>query len=149
MTTALGLGLAAYIAVLVTGDIYLILVHIFKASGKLARERLELGKSSAEQKQPLVCVQLPVQNEASMVVRAIDALCALNWPKERLEIPVLDDASTDDTRRLAAERISVWSREDIKVFLHCRVDRSEYKAELLREALQLAKAKYVAILEVD
>lgn len=150
MITAIALGLAVYIAVLTTGDIYLIMVHVFRARGLLARERLELDESlSAPGQQPLICVQLPVHNEASMVGRAIDALCGLDWPRDRLEIQVLDDASTDDTPRLAAERIAAWSSEGVGVFLHSRVDRADYKAGLLREGLQLTKANYVAVFDVD
>lgn len=150
MTTALALGLAAYIAVLAAGDIYLILVHISRAPSLLARERLELSESSpTRNQQPLICVQLPVHNEALMVGRAIDALCGLDWPKDRLEVQVLDDVSTDDTPQLAAERIAAWSREGVKVLLHSRVNRSDYKAGLLREGLQLTEANYVAVFDVD
>jgi cellulose synthase/poly-beta-1,6-N-acetylglucosamine synthase-like glycosyltransferase len=148
--TVLGLGLAAYIAVLAAGDVYLILVHVFAARRRLARELLELGQLPMERdRQPSICVQLPVHNEASMVGRAIDALCNLDWPKDRLEIQVLDDASTDETAGLAVERIAAWSREGINIVLHSRVDRSDYKAGLLREGLQLTTARYIAVFDVD
>lgn len=150
MITALGLGLAAYIAALAAGDIYLILVHVFEAKRRLARERLELGQLPREpDQQPLICIQLPVHNEASMVGRAIDAACGLDWPRDRLEIQVLDDASTDETPRLAAERIAAWSAHGSRISLHSRVDRSDYKAGLLREGLQLTTANYVAVFDVD
>lgn len=148
--TALGLGLAAYIAVLAAGDIYLILVHVFEARRRLARERLDLDRLSRESDQlPLICIQLPIHNEASMVARAINAACGLDWPKDRLEIQVLDDASTDETPRLAAERIAAWSAQGSRIFLHRRDDRSDYKAGLLREGLQLTAANYVAVFDVD
>jgi len=148
--TALGLGLAAYIAVLAAGDVYLILVHVFAARNRLARERGELSRLSLERDQePLICVQLPVHNEASMVGRAIDAACGLDWPRDRLEIQVLDDASTDETRRLAGDRMAAWSEKGARIFLHSRVDRTDYKAGLLREGLQLTTARYVAVFDVD
>ena len=150
MITALGLGLAAYIAVLAAGDLYLILVHVLAANRRLARERAELAQLAHEpDRQPLICVQLPVHNEASMVVRAIDAACSLDWPRDRLEIQVLDDASTDGTPRLAAERIAEWSAKGVRIVLHSRVDRSDYKAGLLRQGLQLTTADYVAVFDVD
>lgn len=150
MITILGLCLAAYIALLAAGDVYLILVHVLEARSRLARELLELGRLSLERdRQPLICVQLPVHNEASMVGRAIDAVCKLDWPKDRLEIQVLDDASTDETPRLAAERIAAWSSEGVRIVLHSRADRSDYKAGLLREGLGLTAARYIAVFDVD
>jgi cellulose synthase/poly-beta-1,6-N-acetylglucosamine synthase-like glycosyltransferase len=148
--TALGLGLAAYIAVLTAGDIYLILVHVLAARRRLARERAELAHLSHEpERQPSICIQLPVHNEAAMVARAIDAACRLDWPRDRLEIQVLDDASTDETPRLAAERIAAWSATGTRIHLHSRADRSDYKAGLLREGLELTAADYVAVFDVD
>lgn len=150
MITALGLALAAYIAVLAAGDLYLILVHVLAANRRLARERAELARLSHESdRRPLICIQLPVHNEAAMVARAIDAACGLDWPRDRLEIQVLDDASTDDTPRIAAERIAAWSARGIRVGLHSRVDRSDYKAGLLRDGLRLTTAEYVAVFDVD
>src|SRR2546423_500555 len=45
---------------------------------------------------PVVTIQLPVYNERYVVERLIDAVCRIDYPRDLLEIQVLDD-STDDT----------------------------------------------------
>src|SRR4029453_7628059 len=59
------------------------------------------GSASARERDPLpyVTVQLPIYNEASVAPRLIEAVCRLDWPKDRIEIQVPDD-STDDTHAL-------------------------------------------------
>lgn len=51
---------------------------------------------------PKVCVQLPTYNEALVVDRLIEAVCKINYPKDKLEIQVLDD-STDETQDVLKE----------------------------------------------
>src|SRR5882724_10795920 len=59
---------------------------------------------------PRVTVQLPVYNERYVVERLIDTVCAFDYPRDRLEIQVLDD-STDDTAQIAQARVSRWKQE--------------------------------------
>ena len=79
--------------------------------------------------EPVVTVQLPVFNELYVVDRLIDSVCALDYPKEKLEIQVLDD-STDETFQLVEKAVKRYTLlgYDIK-HIH-RVDRSGYKAGL-------------------
>ena len=72
---------------------------------------------------PIVTVQLPIYNEMYVVDRLIDSVCALDYPKDRLEIQVLDD-STDETCDIAelAVRRQAARGFDIK-YLH-RTDRA-------------------------
>ena len=58
---------------------------------------------------PMVTVQLPVYNELYVVERLIDAVARFDWPKERLEIQVLDD-SDDETVELIARKVSHWQQ---------------------------------------
>ena len=51
---------------------------------------------------PRVCVQIPTYNERACAKRAIDAACALRWPRESFEVQVLDDS--DDGRRILSRR---------------------------------------------
>ena len=53
---------------------------------------------------PRVTVQLPMYNEKYVVERLLDAVCALDYPRDRLEIQVLDD-STDETTAIAARKV--------------------------------------------
>jgi cellulose synthase/poly-beta-1,6-N-acetylglucosamine synthase-like glycosyltransferase len=97
---------------------------------------------------PRLTVQLPLYNEMYVAERLIDAVCAIDYPRESLEIQVLDD-STDETTAVV-ERIVQRHRDagiDI-VHLH-RSDRSGFKAGALDAGLRLAKGELVAIFDAD
>src|SRR5947209_15135167 len=93
---------------------------------------------------PVVTIQLPLYNEMYVADRLIEAVCRIDYPRDRLEVQVLDD-STDETvsiaelavRRLAAQGI------DIK-YLH-RGDREGYKAGALEAGLKIARGEFVGI----
>ena len=97
---------------------------------------------------PVVTVQLPIYNEMYVVDRLIDAVCALDYPKEKLEIQVLDD-STDETSDIAelAVRRQAARGFDIK-YLH-RTDRTGFKAGALEAALKVARGGFIAIFDAD
>ncbi len=97
---------------------------------------------------PRVTVQLPIYNERNVVERLIDAAAALDYPRDRLEVQVLDD-STDDTTALAEAR-AAWHRGhgvDVRV-LH-RVDRGGFKAGALSWGLAQTDTEYVAVFDAD
>ena len=85
---------------------------------------------------PVVTIQLPIYNEMYVVDRLIDAVCEIDYPRERLEIQVLDD-STDETREIAelAVRRHAARGFDIK-YIH-RDDRTGYKAGALDAGLKV------------
>jgi cellulose synthase/poly-beta-1,6-N-acetylglucosamine synthase-like glycosyltransferase len=97
---------------------------------------------------PMVTVQLPLFNEFYVVNRLIDAVCALEYPKDKLEIQVLDD-SIDETVELAAKIVAHYQAigYDIK-HIH-RSDRSGYKAGALKHGLETARGEFVAIFDAD
>jgi len=97
---------------------------------------------------PLVTIQLPIFNEYYVVNRLIDAVCAMDYPKDKLEIQVLDD-STDETVELCAKTVAHYRSlgYDIK-HIH-RTDRSGYKAGALKYGLELARGEFVAIFDAD
>lgn len=97
---------------------------------------------------PMVTIQLPIYNEMYVVDRLIDAVCALDYPKDKLEIQVLDD-STDETREIAelAVRRQRERGFDI-VYLH-RTDRTGYKAGALDAGLKVAKGEFIGIFDAD
>jgi cellulose synthase/poly-beta-1,6-N-acetylglucosamine synthase-like glycosyltransferase len=97
---------------------------------------------------PTVTVQLPLYNERHVVCRAIDALAALDWPRDRLQIQVLDD-STDETVALARERVAYYQRRGIDIVHRHRDDRAGFKAGALNAALAEARGEYVAIFDAD
>lgn len=95
---------------------------------------------------PKVTVQLPVYNELYVVERLIDAIAKLNYPKELLEIQLLDD-STDQTVDLIQEKLKDFPEINFK-YIH-RVDRTGFKAGALREGLKVASGEFIAIFDAD
>jgi len=61
-----------------------------------------------EEQLPVVTVQLPVFNEQFVIDRLVDAVCNLNYPREKLEIQVLDD-STDETVEVTSHKVAYYA----------------------------------------
>ncbi|PQJ36104.1 glucosyltransferase [Salinibacter sp. 10B] len=97
---------------------------------------------------PVVTVQLPLYNEAEVAHRLIDACVDLDYPREKLEIQVLDD-STDATTERVANRVDYWQAQGIDIVHVRRDDRTGYKAGALANGLRLARGEYVAIFDAD
>jgi cellulose synthase/poly-beta-1,6-N-acetylglucosamine synthase-like glycosyltransferase len=97
---------------------------------------------------PKVTVQLPIYNELYVADRLIDAVCQLNYPRELLEIQVLDD-STDETRIVAERAVMRNAASGIDItYLH-RTDRTGYKAGALEAGMKVAKGEFIAIFDAD
>lgn len=149
MIATLTLSLSAYLAVLTLGDLYLLLAHRRHRLRSLGRERAETARAVVPPEfPPAVCVQLPVYNEPAGVAQAIDSLCALDWPPDRLEVIVVDDSS-DETSVIAKQKVDIWVKRGRNVRMLRRADRTGYKAGALQAALQATEATYVAIFDVD
>ncbi len=97
---------------------------------------------------PTVTVQLPIYNERFVVERLIHAVAAFDYPRDKLEIQVLDD-STDDTTRLAAGLVERYGDQGYNIHLLHRVDRHGYKAGALQCALDDASGEFIAIFDAD
>ena len=97
---------------------------------------------------PRVTVQLPIYNEQFVIDRLIEACCNLDYPRELLEIQVLDD-STDETVEVAASIVERYQALGHPiVYLH-RTNRKGFKAGALHEGLKVAKGEFVAIFDAD
>lgn len=97
---------------------------------------------------PRVTVQLPIYNEKYVTERLIRAVCALDYPKDRLEIQVLDD-STDETRWVALRQVDYYRKQGYDIqYLH-RTDRTGYKAGALEYGLHRASGEFLAIFDAD
>jgi len=97
---------------------------------------------------PSVTVQLPIYNELYVAERAIRAAGRLDYPRERLEIQVLDD-STDDTRAITRETVEQLRAEGLNITLIHRRVRSDYKAGALQAGLEQARGEFVSIFDAD
>ena len=97
---------------------------------------------------PRLTVQLPIYNELHVVERLLEAVCALDYPHDRLEIQVLDD-STDDTSRLVAELVDRQRALGLDLAHVRRTDRRGYKAGALAAGHLRAKGELIAIFDAD
>jgi cellulose synthase/poly-beta-1,6-N-acetylglucosamine synthase-like glycosyltransferase len=97
---------------------------------------------------PTVTVQLPLYNEMYVAERLIDAVAALDYPHDRLEIQVLDD-STDETTATVAQAVERWRAAGLDIHLLHRTDRTGFKAGALAEGLKVAKGEFLAVFDAD
>ena len=97
---------------------------------------------------PRVTVQLPVYNERYVIERLIDAVMALDYPKELLEVQVLDD-SDDETSELALLSAQKWIEKGFDVVYLNRLRREGFKAGALAYGLEKMKGEFVAIFDAD
>jgi cellulose synthase/poly-beta-1,6-N-acetylglucosamine synthase-like glycosyltransferase len=97
---------------------------------------------------PVVTVQLPVYNEANVVARLVDAACRLDYPRDRLEIQVLDD-SDDETVSIVRERAAHWRRHGVDVQHVRRTERTGFKAGALQNGLRSARGEFLLVLDAD
>jgi cellulose synthase/poly-beta-1,6-N-acetylglucosamine synthase-like glycosyltransferase len=97
---------------------------------------------------PMVTVQLPIYNERYVIRRLLKAACALDYPRDRLEIQVLDD-STDDTVEIAGRLVAQYQEQGLCV-VHARRDtRKGFKAGSLKEGMEKARGEFLAIFDAD
>jgi len=97
---------------------------------------------------PVVTIQLPFYNELYVAERLIDSVCRIDYPRDRLEIQVLDD-STDETQAVARRAVERQRALGVDItYLH-RADRAGYKAGALEAGLREARGEFVAIFDAD
>lgn len=105
-------------------------------------------KTACFRERPRVTIQLPMFNEQFVAKRIIEATCKIEYPRDRLEIQVLDD-STDETVDIARETCDRMRALGHPVtYLH-RTNRVGYKAGALEEGLKVATGEFVFIFDAD
>ncbi|MGD0337287.1 MAG: cellulose synthase family protein [Bacteroidota bacterium] len=97
---------------------------------------------------PRVTIQLPLYNELYVVQRLINASCAIDYPKEKMEIQILDD-STDETVGVVDRIVSEKRTQGYDIVHICRTNRSGFKAGALKEGLVTATGEFIAIFDAD
>src|SRR5574340_468550 len=97
---------------------------------------------------PVVTIQLPFYNERFVAARLIECAARLDWPKDRLEIQVLDD-STDDTAGIVDETANRLALEGARIRVFRRAHRKGYKAGALQEGMEHASGELVARFDAD
>ena len=97
---------------------------------------------------PRVTVQLPIFNEQYVVDRLLQAVTRLDYPREKLDIQLLDD-STDETVEVARGLVEHYAAQGYPVTYHHRSNRYGFKAGALHQGLQVAKGEFIAIFDAD
>ncbi|HYS10292.1 MAG TPA: cellulose synthase family protein [Myxococcales bacterium] len=139
--------LATYFLVLLVLSVYgshrYVMAYLYyKYKGNLPAPRRKFERL------PRVTIQLPVFNEMYVVERLIDAVARIDYPRDLLEIQVLDD-STDETQGIARSRVAWLKEQGVDItYLH-RENRQGFKAGALQEGLARARGELVAVFDAD
>ena len=97
---------------------------------------------------PHVTIQLPVYNEYYVMKRLLDNMARIDYPKQKLEIQVLDD-STDESFEANATQIKKLQAAGLDIKHITRENRQGFKAGALKEGLKSAKGEFIAIFDAD
>ncbi len=113
----------------------------------LSIKRKEI-RSTINMGTPSVTIQLPIYNEKYVAKRLVDAVCAMDYPKEMMRIMVLDD-SDDETVDLLSAVVATYKKQGFQIEHVRRGTRKGYKAGALKYAMQTTSTEFVAIFDAD
>lgn len=97
---------------------------------------------------PTVTIQLPFYNEKYVAKRLVDSVCAMDYPRDRMKIMVLDD-SDDETTDLLRDTVEYYRRRGFQIQYVRRDNRRGYKAGALKNAMEHTDTEFVAIFDAD
>ncbi|MGV7225595.1 MAG: cellulose synthase family protein [Nitrosopumilus sp.] len=97
---------------------------------------------------PSVTIQLPIYNEKYVAKRLVDAVCNLDYPKDKMRIMVCDD-SDDDTIELMHGVVDDYKKQGFQIEHVRRGTRKGYKAGALKHAMKTTDTDLVAIFDAD
>ncbi|MBU3821108.1 glycosyltransferase family 2 protein [Flavobacteriaceae bacterium XHP0103] len=117
-------------------------------SSKRKDRQAETFDLSKPEEVPYVTIQLPVYNEMYVMDRLLDNIAKIEYPREKLEIQVLDD-STDETIESTRKHVESLASNGLDIKHITRTDRSGFKAGALKEGLKIAKGEFIAIFDAD
>tara|TARA_R110002049_G_scaffold122465_2_gene277299 strand:+ start:8299 stop:9789 length:1491 start_codon:yes stop_codon:yes gene_type:complete len=117
-------------------------------TSKRNKDNCETFDFSNPKEIPYVTIQLPVFNEMYVMERLLDNIAKIDYPKDKLEIQVLDD-STDETVKTTHQHIATLQTKELDIKHITRTDRKGFKAGALKEGLKIAKGEYIAIFDSD
>jgi cellulose synthase/poly-beta-1,6-N-acetylglucosamine synthase-like glycosyltransferase len=123
------------------------LLFNYLGSGKVEENAPEFDFSNTDEI-PFVTIQLPVFNEIYVMERLLKNIVRIDYPKDKLEIQVLDD-STDESVDSTATLIKALQKEGFDIQHIQRTNRDGFKAGALKEGLVIAKGEYIAIFDAD
>ena len=103
---------------------------------------------SLKEETPYITIQLPVYNELYVMERLLSNISKIEYPKDKLEIQVLDD-STDESFETTALQIKALQKNGLDIQHITRDSRINFKAGALKEGLKIAKGEFIAIFDAD
>ena len=104
--------------------------------------------SVSEIGEPTITIQLPIYNEKYVATRLVDAVCAQDYPKEKMRIMVLDD-SDHDTVSMMHKTVLKYQSQGFDILHVRRGTREGYKAGALKHAMKSTTSDFVAIFDAD
>lgn len=120
-----------------------IMIFYYKKYKDVKPESIDITSMDAS-----VTIQLPIYNELYVIERLINSVCEIDYPKDKLEIQVLDD-STDETVGITAQIVEEKKKLGFDISVVRRESREGYKAGALKEGMRVAKGEYIAIFDAD
>lgn len=123
-----------------------LLLNYLKQKNKTQQESVfDLANSDET---PFITIQLPVYNELYVIERLLDCVSKIEYPKEKLEVQVLDD-STDESVEITSKKVAELNAQGHNIIHVRRTTRKGFKAGALKEGLKTAKGEYIAIFDAD
>ena len=145
-------------AILIIFLILLFLIFVYSLSelhllinflkGKKTQDTPEKYDLSSPAEVPFVTIQLPIYNEKNVVRRLLKNIAQVEYPREKLEIQVLDD-STDESVLLTSTQVSELQSTGLDIQHIRRDNRKGFKAGALKEGLESAKGEFIAVFDSD
>jgi cellulose synthase/poly-beta-1,6-N-acetylglucosamine synthase-like glycosyltransferase len=132
--------------IMVFSLVQLHLALVYKKAKK--NEPENTSPSNIREEFPVVTIQLPLYNEKYVVERLLDSVAEIEWPKEAIEIQILDD-STDETESIIQSKLSEEKFKDLDILHIRRQHRIGFKAGALQIGLKASKGEFVAIFDAD
>jgi cellulose synthase/poly-beta-1,6-N-acetylglucosamine synthase-like glycosyltransferase len=125
-------------------------VHRYETIRRYRKYRRNLPTEAPKKYEqlPRVTVQLPLFNERFVVERLLQETAKLDYPRDLLQIQVLDD-STDETHVYTERLCNEYRARGLNIEYRHRTNRRGFKAGALQEGLETATGELVAIFDAD
>ncbi|KAG6535453.1 probable xyloglucan glycosyltransferase 6 [Zingiber officinale] len=116
------------------------------------QRELDGGNAIDVDEYPKVLLQIPMCNEREVYQQSIAAVCAQDWPRERMLVQILDDSDDVEVQHLINSEVQKWQQKGVYIIYRHRLIRTGYKAGNLKSAMSCDYVKdyeFVAIFDAD